>query len=179
MASLIRTRKRDRLRTKSALIYSSFIGRKASPRVNRRWASGRYRATTPNRYRLSRYCLAAMLTGSVLMATPAQAKETKNPCYQYKPLALKAGWKPKDLPRLMYICERESKGFTRAWNKADPYTGSYGLTQLNGSWYGTFKRAGLVRKSMVELFNPLRNLRAAYWVYTKSGWAPWGTKASK
>ena len=179
MANLIRTRKRNRLRNKPAPIYSSFVGRETSPRVNRRWASRRYRAKTPNRYRLARYCLAAMLTGSVLMATPAQAKETKNPCYQYKPLALKAGWKPKDLPRLMYICERESKGFARAWNKADPYTGSYCLMQTNGSWFGQFKRAGLIRKSMVELFNPYKCLKASKWIYDRSGWAPWGTKASK
>jgi hypothetical protein len=74
---------------------------------------------------------------------------------------------------------RESTCFARAWNKQDPYTGSYGLTQLNGSWRGTFKRAGLIKNSMIELFNPKKNLRAAYWIYQRSGWAPWGTKSSR
>jgi hypothetical protein len=120
-----------------------------------------------------------MLTAAILTtATPAQAEKPKS-CPQWEATARAAGFRGKDLKRISYIMSRESTCFARAWNKQDPYTGSYGLTQLNGSWRGTFKRAGLIKNSMIELFNPKKNLRAAYWIYQRSGWAPWGTKSSR
>jgi len=124
--------------------------------------------------------MVTVLTTAILV-TPGTAAATARPtsCPTYEATARQAGFKGADLKKISYIMARESSCFPRAWNKKDPYTGSYCLAQLNGSWKLTFKRAGLIRHTMVELFNPKKCLRAAYWVYTKSGWAPWGTRSSQ
>jgi hypothetical protein len=84
------------------------------------------------------------------------------------------------MKRLTYVLARESSCFARAWNKKDPFTGSYGLAQLNGSNKGFFIREKLVRKSMIELFNPKKNLTAALALWKECGWACWGfTKKGK
>jgi hypothetical protein len=79
----------------------------------------------------------------------------------------------------MQICKRESKGFARAWNQRDPYTGSYGLMQLNGANKRFLVESGIVRKAMTELWSPRKNLKAALALYKRHGWAPWKGNSSK
>jgi hypothetical protein len=112
-------------------------------------------------------------------ATQARAAVEPN-CNRYKPLALEVGWQKKDLPRLMQICLRESKGFARAWNQRDPYTGSYGIMQINGSNKRFLVESGIVRKHMTELWSPRKNLKASLALFKRHGWAPWkGNSAPK
>jgi hypothetical protein len=124
--------------------------------------------------------LGVLATAALLMpATQARAAVEPN-CNRYKPLALEVGWQKKDLPRLMQICLRESKGFARAWNQRDPYTGSYGIMQINGSNKRFLVESGIVRKHMTELWSPRKNLKAALALFKRHGWAPWkGNSAPK
>jgi hypothetical protein len=82
------------------------------------------------------------------------------------------GWKKKDLPRLMQICLRESKGFARALNSRDPF-GSYGIMQINGSNKRFLVESGIVRKHMTELWSPRKNLKASLALFKRHGWEPW------
>ena len=74
---------------------------------------------------------------------------------------------------------RESGCENSAFNAADPYGGSYGLTQINGSNKGFLQRNKTVHKSMTELFNPTRNLTAALALWRECGWACWGYTKGK
>jgi len=101
-------------------------------------------------------------------------------CPTYENLARAVGWPRTEMKRLTYVMARESSCFARAWNKKDPFSGSYGLAQLNGSNKGFFMKEKLVRKSMTELFNPKKNLTAALALWKECGWACWGfTKKGK
>jgi len=124
--------------------------------------------------------LGVLATAALLMpATQTRAALEPN-CNRYKPLALEVGWQKKDLPRLMQICLRESKGFARAWNQRDPYTGSYGIMQINGSNKRFLVESGIVRKHMTELWSPRKNLKASLALFKRHGWAPWkGNSAPK
>jgi hypothetical protein len=110
---------------------------------------------------------------AALLVPATQTKAVAQDCQLYKALALEVGWQHKDLPRLMAICTRESKGFARAWNRRDPYTGSYGLMQINGANKTFLKNAGIVHKAMTELWSPAQNLKAALALFKRHGWAPW------
>jgi hypothetical protein len=124
--------------------------------------------------------LGVLATAALFMpATQTRAAVEPN-CNRYKPLALEVGWQKKDLPRLMQICLRESKGFARAWNQRDPYTGSYGIMQINGSNKRFLVESGIVRKHMTELWSPRKNLKASLALFKRHGWAPWkGNSAPK
>ena len=120
-----------------------------------------------------------MLTIALLMPATATAARPVS-CPTYENLARAVGWPRTEMKRLTYVLARESSCFARAWNKKDPFTGSYGLAQLNGSNKGFFIREKLVRKSMIELFNPKKNLTAALALWKECGWACWGfTKKGK
>ena len=125
--------------------------------------------------------LVGVIAIAALLAPAAQTKAAVEPnCNRYKPLALEVGWHKKDLPRLMQICLRESKGFARAWNQRDPYTGSYGIMQINGSNKRFLVESGIVRKAMTELWSPRKNLKASLALFKRHGWAPWkGNSAPK
>jgi hypothetical protein len=125
--------------------------------------------------------LLGVLAAAALLVPATQTKAAVEPnCNRYKPLALDVGWKKKDLPRLMQICLRESKGFARAWNQRDPYTGSYGIMQINGSNKRFLVESGIVRKHMTELWSPRKNLKASLALFKRHGWAPWkGNSAPK
>ncbi len=115
---------------------------------------------------------------AALLVPATQTKAAAPNCTQYKKTALEVGWEHKDLPRLMQICARESKGFARAWNQRDPYTGSYGLMQINGANKRFLQNAGIVHKFMTELWTPRRNLKAALTLFRADGWAPWNGNSS-
>ena len=95
-------------------------------------------------------------------------------CPTYENLARAVGWPRTEIKRLSYVMARESNCNPDAYNGADPYGGSYSLTQLNGSNKGFFIREKLVHKSMTELFNPKKNLTAALALWKECGWACWG-----
>jgi hypothetical protein len=116
--------------------------------------------------------LLGVLATAALFMPATQTKAVAPDCTRYKPLALEVGWQRRDLPRLMQICERESKGFARALNKQDK-PNSYGLMQINGINKGFMVRAGIVRKSMNELWVPRKNLQAALALFKRHGWEPW------
>jgi len=117
---------------------------------------------------------------AALLMPATQTKAAIEPdCRRFTALALEVGWQKREIPRLMAICARESKGFARAWNQRDPYTGSYGLMQLNGSNKGFLQDAGIVRKAMTELWSPRKNLKAALALFNRHGWAPWNGNSSK
>jgi len=122
--------------------------------------------------------LLGVLATAALLMPATQTKAAVEPdCLRFTALALEVGWQKGEIPRLMAICARESKGFARAWNQRDPYTGSYGLMQLNGSNKRFLQDAGIVRKAMTELWSPRKNLKAALALF---GWAPWkGNSAPK
>jgi hypothetical protein len=117
---------------------------------------------------------------AALFVPATQTNAAAQDCQLYKALALEVGWQRKDIPHLLEVCARESKGFARAWNQRDPYTGSYGLMQINGANKTFLKDAGIVHKAMTELWSPARNLKAALALFKRHGWAPWkGNSAPK
>lgn len=123
---------------------------------------------------MRRAAIAAALTASVVLsAPPSPTHALDTPCAQYRPLAVVVGWPRTELDRLESICARESKGFARAWNRADPCGGSYGIMQLNACNLTWLKTAGVVRHDMRELWNPRRSLIAALALWKRHGWAPW------
>jgi len=71
------------------------------------------------------------------------------------------GWWPE--MRKIILCETRSLD-TMAHNTSDPYGGSYGLAQLNGSYH--FERAG---EDFAQRFDPVVNLRTALWLRTARG----------
>ena len=71
------------------------------------------------------------------------------------------GWWP-DMRKII-LCETRSLD-TMAHNTSDPYGGSYGLAQLNGSYH--FANAG---QDFSRRFDPVANLRTALWLRTARG----------
>lgn len=123
---------------------------------------------------MKRAALLAALTASIIAVQPPKPSHALNtPCAVYRPLAVNVGWPRAELDRLEKICARESKGFARAWNRADPCGGSYGIMQLNACNLSWLKTAGVVKRSMEELWSPRRNLAAALALWKRHGWAPW------
>jgi hypothetical protein len=117
--------------------------------------------------------LLGVLAAAALLVPATQTQAAVEPnCNRYKPLALEVGWQKKDLPRLMQICLRESKGFARALNSRDPF-GSYGIMQINGSNKRFLVESGIVRKHMTELWSPRKNLKASLALFKRHGWEPW------
>jgi len=68
--------------------------------------------------------LLGVLATAALLVPATQTQAAVEPdCLRFTALALEVGWQKREIPRLMQICKRESKGFARAWNQRDPYTG--------------------------------------------------------
>ena len=125
----------------------------------------------------------------IVPSVPAQAAEANKPnCPQWQELALKVGFKKKDLPTLDYIMWRESRCHTQSINKnltkfGEVWSRDYGLTQINDySWITYLRNKKIVRKSS-DLLNPRVNLKAAKALYDYSSelkggnpWRQWQTK---
>ena len=117
--------------------------------------------------------LLGVLAAAALLVPATQTKAATEPdCLRFTALALEVGWAKREIPRLMQICKRESKGFARAWNQRDPL-GSYGIMQINGSNKRFLVESGIVRKAMTELWAPRKNLKAALALFKRHGWEPW------
>lgn len=119
-----------------------------------------------------------------LLATPAMAKPVEADgfkCPRAMALALQAGFRKRDLPRLDYIIYRESRCRPEAvgYNKRKDgtvWSKDYGLTQINDYSWITYLRNKRIVKSSVELLHPLTNLRAAKALFDYSkeeGLDPW------
>jgi hypothetical protein len=116
---------------------------------------------------------------ALTLSNPQQVSARPTSCPQFEKLARTVGWPQAEIGRLSYVMARESSCNPKAYNAADPYGGSYGLAQNNGSNKGFFMRKKIVRKSMTELFNPTRNLTAALALWRECGWACWGYTKGK
>ena len=116
--------------------------------------------------------LAAVLT----TATPAHA-QTRS-CRDYVNLGRQVGWQKRDRAQLKHIMQRESHCNPKAVNTADPYGGSFGLLQINGSWLGHLRRVGLIRE-LTDLLDPTTNFRAGAEIHRLNGLAPWGSRPSQ
>lgn len=126
---------------------------------------------------MKRLVTAFALTALVMPATQTEAAPPPN-CNRHIKTALAVGWRKRDIPRLLVICNRESKGYEKAHNKKDPYGGSYGLMQINAANKTFLKNVGVVRKSMNELWKPANNMAAALALFERHGWAPWNGNSS-
>ena len=116
--------------------------------------------------------ITVLITASLMPARAAAARPIS--CPTYEKTALAVGWPRKEIKRLSYVMARESSCNPKAYNAADPYGGSYSLTQLNGSNKSFFIEKKIVHKSMTELLNPKTNLTAALALFKECGWACWG-----
>lgn len=101
-------------------------------------------------------------------------------CGEWHDLAISVGWTEADWPMLSRVLYKESRCNFDSWNRADPYDGSMGLTQINTFWClpTKYNPAGWLQKQGVlsecsQLFDPATNLAAALLIFQRSGWGPW------
>jgi soluble lytic murein transglycosylase-like protein len=116
-----------------------------------------------------------VLIAATLNATPADAAVSPE-CKRYVDLARQVGWPKSQRYELARIMWRESR-CANAYNPRDPWGGSYGLLQINGSNVGWATRNGWIR-SREDLFDPRRNLKVGLELWKLYGWRPWGTRSS-
>jgi len=102
-------------------------------------------------------------------------------CKQFSALAVFLGWPADQRTVLESIMKRESNCIPNAVNRKDPFGGSRGLLQINGSWH-----KWLIAKSIItqkqNLLQADVNLRAGLAIYNYGverygfGWGPWSMK---
>ena len=117
-----------------------------------------------------------MLIAATLNATPADAAVSPE-CKRYVNLARQVGWPKSQRYELARIMWRESRCTPTAHNPRDPWGGSYGLLQINGSNVGWATRMGYIR-ARTDLTDPRRNLKVGLELWKLYGWRPWGTRSS-
>ena len=118
-----------------------------------------------------------MLTIAALsIAQPADAA-VGHACNRYVDLARQVGWPKSERANLARIMWRESRCTPTAHNALDPWGGSYGLLQINGSNVGWATRNGWIT-SRTDLTDARRNLRVGLELWKLYGWRPWGTRSS-
>jgi soluble lytic murein transglycosylase-like protein len=110
--------------------------------------------------------------------SPASAEALPFRCEYYATKAVQLGWPKKEKKMLMKIMWRESRCQTTSINRKDPYGGSFGLLQINGSNVGWAKREGYI-KSRDDLTKRHQNLKVGLELWKLYGWRPWGTKSSQ
>ena len=106
---------------------------------------------------------------------PAQA-DAGDSCKRYVDLARQVGWPKSERANLRRIMWRESR-CSAAFNPNDPWGGSYGLLQINGSNVGWATRMGYI-KTRNDLFDHRKNLKVGLELWKLYGWRPWGTRSS-
>ena len=117
-----------------------------------------------------------MLIIAALTASPADAA-VGHQCRRYVNLARQVGWPKSQRYELARIMWRESRCVPTAHNSRDPWGGSHGLLQINGSNVGWATRQGYIR-GRDDLNDPRRNLKVGLELWKLYGWRPWGTKSS-
>lgn len=99
-------------------------------------------------------------------------------CPMWWDTARSVGWAEPEIWTLDYVMWRESRCQPTVHNPDDPWSGSYGLTQVNGGWTRWLRERGVL-KSRKDLYRPRVNLLAALHIYNyandryQKGWNPW------
>ena len=102
-------------------------------------------------------------------------------CEQFSALAINLGWPADQRTVLESIMKRESNCTPNAINRKDPFGGSRGLLQINGSWHKWLTAKGIMTQPS-SLLDPVINLRAGLAIYNYGverygfGWGPWSVK---
>jgi hypothetical protein len=100
-------------------------------------------------------------------------------CPQYWQMAIDQGFRQSQLHVLDAVMWRESRCQDHRHNVKDPWGGSRGLMQVNGSWEKWLRSRGII-SHVDDLFRPEVNLRASLAIYNysyaryRNGWNPWG-----
>ena len=102
-------------------------------------------------------------------------------CEQFSALAVNLGWPVDQRTVLESIMKRESNCTPNAINRKDPFGGSRGLLQINGSWHKWLTAKGIIAKP-ADLSQAQTNLLAGLAIYNYGverygfGWGPWSVK---
>ena len=102
-------------------------------------------------------------------------------CEQFSALAINLGWDPEQRTVLESIMKRESNCTPNAINRKDPFGGSRGLLQINGSWHKWLTAKGIIAKP-ADLLQAQTNLLAGLEIYNYGmerygfGWGPWSVR---
>jgi hypothetical protein len=109
--------------------------------------------------------------------SPVKAEALPFRCEYFASKAVQIGWPKKEKAMLKKIMWRESR-CSHSTNRNDPYGGSFGLLQINGSNVGWAKRGGWIN-SRDDLLKTHQNLKVSLELWKLYGWRPWGTKSSQ
>ena len=99
-------------------------------------------------------------------------------CEQFSALAVNFGWPRDQRTVLESIMKRESNCTPNAINRKDPFGGSRGLLQINGSWTKWLQGKGIITQ-VEDLLHAETNLLAGLEIYNYGverygfGWGPW------
>lgn len=121
----------------------------------------------------------AAMTACLIAATaplPAHGyyDPTSPACARVRRVARQVGWPVRELREVGRISARESLCSNSAWNRRDPYTGSYCAMQLNGSLKRFLIDQRVIKTDMHELRASLRTcLRGGLALWKRHGWVPW------
>jgi hypothetical protein len=102
-------------------------------------------------------------------------------CEQFSALAINLGWPADQRTVLESIMKRESNCTPNAINRKDPFGGSRGLLQINGSWHKWLQLKGIINQTS-DLLQAQTNLLAGLAIYNYGverygfGWGPWSVK---
>ena len=102
-------------------------------------------------------------------------------CEQFSALAVNFGWPRDQRTVLESIMKRESNCTPNAINRKDPFGGSRGLLQINGSWTKWLIGKGIITQAS-DLLHAETNLLAGLEIYNYGverygfGWGPWSVK---
>jgi hypothetical protein len=102
-------------------------------------------------------------------------------CEQFSALAVNLGWPADQRTVLESIMWRESNCTPNAVNRKDPFGGSRGLLQINGSWHKWLIGKGIITNKK-DLLQAETNLLAGLEIYNYGverygyGWGPWSVK---
>lgn len=102
-------------------------------------------------------------------------------CEQFSALAINLGWPADQRTVLESIMKRESNCTPNAINRKDPFGGSRGLLQINGSWHKWLIGKGIITQKQ-DLLQAQTNLLAGLAIYNYGverygfGWGPWSVK---
>ena len=102
-------------------------------------------------------------------------------CEQFSALAVNFGWPRDQRTVLESIMKRESNCTPNAINRKDPFGGSRGLLQINGSWTKWLIGKGIIIQAS-DLLHAETNLLAGLEIYNYGverygfGWGPWSVK---
>ena len=118
-----------------------------------------------------------MLIAATLNTAPGANAAVGHACKRYVDLARQVGWPKSERANLARIMWRESRCTPSAHNHRDPWGGSYGLLQINGSNVGWATRMGYIQ-ARTDLTDPRRNLKVGLELWKLYGWRPWGTRSS-